>query len=97
VQDTSAFGDRAVARIKEVPILVIRDVKAVGWFKESRNVRKRPHDEAKLRELGESMLKYGQLQDVIAEADGTLICGYRRVAAAKLVGIEILSVKIVEE
>lgn len=73
-----------------------RDDKPVSWFKESRNIRKAPLDETKLRELGESILKHGQLQDVIAASDGTLIVGYRRLAAAKLVGIEKLSVKIVE-
>jgi hypothetical protein len=37
---------------------------------------KKPHDETKLRELGESMLKDGQLQDVIAQPDGSLIFGH---------------------
>jgi ParB-like nuclease domain len=70
--------------------------KPTEWFKPSRNVRSGPLDEMKLRELGSSMLRFGQLQDVIAESDGTLIAGYRRLAAAKLVGIETLTVKIVE-
>jgi ParB-like chromosome segregation protein Spo0J len=70
--------------------------KPLSWFKPSRNVRNGPLDETKLRELGASMLRLGQLQDVVAEPDGTLIFGYRRLAAAKLVGIETLTVKIVE-
>jgi ParB family transcriptional regulator, chromosome partitioning protein len=70
--------------------------KPLSFFKESRNVRK-GMNEASLRELGESMLQDGQLQDVIAQPDGTLIFGHRRLAAAKLVGgIESLTVKIVE-
>ena len=63
--------------------------KPLSWFKEGKNCRKKPLDETKLRELGESMeKKNGQLQDGLAEPDGTLISGYRRLAAAKLVGIE---------
>jgi ParB-like chromosome segregation protein Spo0J len=75
--------------------MVIRDEKPTSWFKESRNIRDRM-DEGSLRELGASMLTYGQIQDVVAEADGTLIVGHRRLAAAKLVGIAALTVKIVE-
>ena len=75
--------------------MVIRDEKATSWFKESRNVRD-GMDETSLRQLGESMLNEGQLQDVIAQSEGTLIVGHRRLAAAKLVGIATLSVKIVE-
>jgi ParB family transcriptional regulator, chromosome partitioning protein len=70
-------------------------IRQIDWFKESRNIRK-GMDEASLRELGESMLKHGQLQDVISQPDGTLICGHRRLAAAKLVRIATLTVKIVE-
>ncbi len=71
------------------------ETKPLSFFKPSRNIRK-GMNEASLRELGESMLKDGQLQDVIAQPDGTLICGHRRLAAAKLCGIAMLSVKIVE-
>ena len=70
-------------------------VRPTGWFKDSPNIRD-GMDEASLRELGESMLTYGQLQDVIATADGSLIVGHRRLAAAKLMGIATLTVKIVE-
>jgi ParB-like chromosome segregation protein Spo0J len=76
--------------------MVIRDEKPTSWFRESRNARQAPLDENKLRELGASMVKYGQLQDVVAEPDGTLIVGHRRLAAAKLMGIESLTAKIVE-
>jgi ParB-like chromosome segregation protein Spo0J len=76
--------------------MVVRDEKPTSWFKKARNIRRAPLDENKLRELGESMLRYGQLQDVVAESDGTLILGHRRLAAAKLVGIESLNVKILE-
>jgi ParB/RepB/Spo0J family partition protein len=74
--------------------MVSRQENPTSWFKESRNVRK-GMDEASIRELGESMLKNGQLQDVIAQPDGTLIFGHRRLAAAKLFGIPTLAVKIV--
>jgi ParB-like chromosome segregation protein Spo0J len=71
-------------------------IRPVSWFKPGANVRSEPLDDMKLRELGESMQQYGQLQDVVATNDGTLIIGHRRLAAAKLVGIENLTVKIVE-
>jgi hypothetical protein len=48
-----------------------------GWFKEPRDVGK-GMNEVSVREVGESMLKDGQLQDVIAQPDGTLIFGHRR-------------------
>jgi ParB-like chromosome segregation protein Spo0J len=72
------------------------ETRPLSWFRESKNVRIGLLDETKLRELGASMVRFGQLQDVIAEPDGKLIAGFRRLAAAKLVGIETLSVKIVE-
>jgi ParB-like chromosome segregation protein Spo0J len=74
---------------------MVRDERPTGWFKDSANIRS-GMDEAGLRQLGESMLAYGQLQDVVALADGTLIVGHRRLAAAKLMGIVTLTVKIVE-
>jgi ParB-like chromosome segregation protein Spo0J len=70
-------------------------IRPIDWFKDSPNIRQ-VMDEASLRELGESMLTYGQLQDVVALADGKVIFGHRRLAAAKLCGIATLTVRIVE-
>ncbi len=53
-------------------------------------------DELDLRRLGES-LKVKQLQPVVCLPDMSLICGERRYRAAKLVGLETLEVKILDE
>lgn len=70
-------------------------LKPVGWFKLKPQVRKQ-FDEATLRRLGES-LRGKQLQPVRAQRDGTVICGERRVRAAKLVGVEALDVVVVNQ
>lgn len=70
-------------------------LKPTQWFKVNRQVRQK-FNEAELRRLGESM-KVKQLEPLIALADGTLICGERRLRAALLVGITHLEVKILDE
>jgi hypothetical protein len=47
-------------------------VRPIGRFKESPNICCEMN-EASLRELGENMLTHGQLQDVIATEDGTVM------------------------
>ena len=69
--------------------------KPLSWFKVNPQARKLFGD-ADLRLLGES-LKSKQLQPVLAQPDGTLIAGERRLRAAKLVGLEALQVIITEE
>lgn len=55
-----------------------------------------PEQRVELTGLGESLRKK-QLQPVLAQPDGTIICGERRYRAAKLVGLETLEVKIADE
>lgn len=69
--------------------------KPLSWFKLNSQVRK-SFDEEELRLLGES-LKAKQLQPVLAQPDGTLIAGERRVRAARIVGLASLEVKIADE
>lgn len=70
--------------------------KPLSWFKRKPQVR-REFDEGELRQLGESMKAHGQLQPVLAQADGTLIAGERRLRAAELVGLPTLNVMLVDE
>ncbi|MBI1348654.1 ParB/RepB/Spo0J family partition protein [bacterium] len=70
--------------------------KPLSWFKAKPQVRQE-FDENDLRQLGESMKTHGQLQPVLARADGTLIAGERRLRAAQLVGLPTLQVIITEE
>lgn len=72
------------------------DSKPLSFFKERANVRKRYSDES-LRELNASILKHGQLQEVIALISGLLICGYRRLYAARLGGIHTLRTYLVAD
>jgi ParB-like chromosome segregation protein Spo0J len=66
----------------------------LSWFKEDPNQPRKTFDVAELRLLGEDMRDNGQHQAAGALPDGTLIYGGRRVAAAKLVGLPYLEVKI---
>jgi ParB/RepB/Spo0J family partition protein len=68
--------------------------KPLSWLKVNPQVRK-TFDEESLRRLGES-LKMRQLQPVLAQPDGTVIAGERRLRAAQLVGLETLEVKIAD-
>lgn len=68
--------------------------KPLSWFKIHRQAW-RTFDEEKLRRLGES-LKARQLHPVLAQPDGTLIAGERRLRAAQLVGLKELEVKIAD-
>ena len=68
--------------------------KPLSWLKVNPQVRK-TFDEDGLRRLGES-LKVRQLQPVLAQPDGTIIAGERRLRAAQLAGLETLEVKIAD-
>ena len=70
-------------------------IKPLSWFKTNPQVRK-TFDPAELRPLGRSM-RGGQLQPLLAKADGTVIAGGRRLGAAKLEGLESLQVIITDE
>ncbi len=70
--------------------------KPLSWFKTDPNQPRKTYDEAKLKRLGESM-KECQLQPVGAKPDGTLLWGERRWRAAKLAGIDELTVTIIEK
>jgi hypothetical protein len=52
--------------------MTVGDEKHTAWFRESPNSRQAV-DEASLRELRECMLTYGQLEDLIATEDGTVM------------------------
>jgi ParB/RepB/Spo0J family partition protein len=69
--------------------------RALDFFKERPSVRKHYSQES-LRELNASILKYGQLQEVIALINGLLISGYRRLYAARLGGIQTLRTFLIE-
>ena len=71
--------------------------KPLAWFKPDPNQPRKTFDEAELRLLGEDMRDNGQLQAVGALPDGMLIYGHRRLAAAKLVGLPDLEVKIYDQ
>jgi len=71
------------------------DAKALSFFKPDPNQPRQRFDETALRALGES-LKVRQNDPVQAKPDGTLIDGERRWRAAKLVGLEKLTVIITD-
>ena len=70
--------------------------KPLDFFKPDPNQPRKTFDEAELRALGES-LKMKQIVPLHARPVGTLIDGHRRWLAAKLVGLETLSVIITDE
>lgn len=59
----------------------IRENRAKGWFKTAPQPR---HSMPAIQEMQASLEEHGQLQDVAALPDGTLIYGHRRLAAAML-------------
>jgi ParB family transcriptional regulator, chromosome partitioning protein len=71
-------------------------VRPLDFFKERPNVRKHYCQES-LRELNASIVKHGQLQEVIALISGLLISGYRRLYAARLGGIPTLRAFLIED
>lgn len=68
----------------------------VGEFKLGLNIRLREFDAAELRPLGESLI-VKQLAPVGARRNKELIWGFRRLAAAKLVGLAALDVIVLDE
>src|SRR6266542_1386518 len=62
----------------------------------SRNQPRKAFTQAELEALGKS-LQERQLQALVCLRDGTLICGERRLRAAKLVGLTHLLVQVIEE
>jgi ParB family chromosome partitioning protein len=68
-------------------------MKPSNWFKPDPNQPRKHFDEARLRELAESLKARGQLQPVLAKPDGTLLAGERRLRAAPLAGLtELLTI-----
>jgi ParB family chromosome partitioning protein len=68
-------------------------MKPLNWFKPDPNQPRKHFDEARLRELAESLKARGQLQPVLAKPDGTLLAGERRKRAAPLAGLsELLTI-----
>lgn len=76
--------------------MALQTKKPVNWFKTTQQVREHFDDERELR-LAESMKADGQLQPVLARADGTLIAGERRLRAAIRAGIPELLVTVFDE
>ena len=76
--------------------MALQTKKPVTWFKTTKQVREHFDDERELR-LAESMKADGQLQPVLARADGTLIAGERRLRAAIRAGIPELLVTVFDE
>ena len=76
--------------------MAIQTKKLIDWFKTNKQVREQVDDE-KDRELSESLKAEGQLQPVMAFADGTLILGHRRLRAARKAGLTELLVTIIDE
>ena len=70
--------------------------KPVSWFKDVPQIRKDLGSESDLRNLGES-IRVRQLSPVGATADGTPIYGFRRIMAARLVGLPDIAVTIYDE
>jgi len=68
--------------------------KAIPWFRKNPQVR---HKETAIQDMGDSLRVHGQLQDVAAQADGTLIYGHRRLAGAELIGMKELWVLVYDE
>lgn len=71
-------------------------MKPVSGFKQNPNQPRKDFNDADLRSLGASMLALGQLQPIGAMPDGTILWGERRWRAAQLVGIQELSVIIID-
>ncbi len=69
--------------------------KPLGFFKLRDQIRRDFGDEEEENRLGLS-LKEGQLNPVIAYADGVLICGERRFRAAQRVGLDGLYTRIID-
>jgi ParB/RepB/Spo0J family partition protein len=68
----------------------------LDWFRPDPRQPRKNAEEAELRRLGES-LQQRQNEPVQAQPDGTIIDGWRRWLAAKLVGLEQLDVIITEQ
>jgi len=73
-----------------------RTKKPLSWFKTNAQVRSGMKESA-VREMGESLKENGQLQDLAALSDGTLIFGHRRLAGALLVSLKELWVQVYDE
>ena len=71
--------------------------KPVGWFKFDPNQPRKDFNEEDDRRLGDSLKTHGQIQPVVARPDGTILCGERRVRAARLVGLTELTVIISDQ
>jgi ParB family chromosome partitioning protein len=71
-------------------------LKPVSWFKPDPNQPRKDFQEDELRQLGGS-LQAGQRQPVLAQPDGTMIDGERRLRAAHLVGLKNLLAMIPDE
>ena len=72
---------------------MLMQAKPLNWFKLDPKQPRKHFDEAGLKELGESLKSRGQLQPVLATADGTLLAGERRLRAAPLAGLtELLTI-----
>lgn len=76
--------------------MALQTKKPVTWFKTTKQVREYFDDDRELR-LAESMKTDGQLQPVLARADGTLIAGERRLRAAIRAGISELLVTVFDD
>lgn len=76
--------------------MALQTKKPVNWFKTAKQVREHFDDEREQR-LAESMKADGQLQPVLARADGTLIAGERRLRAAIRAGLPELLVTVFDE
>lgn len=68
--------------------------KPLSWFILSPQLRDDLGSETELRNLGENILKNGQIYPVTAEPDGELVTGFRRFHGAMLVGAPGLHVSI---
>lgn len=69
-------------------------VKPLSWFILPPQIRDDLGSETELRNLGENILKNGQIYPVTAEPDGELVTGFRRFHGAMLVGAPGLLVSI---
>ena len=70
--------------------------KMVTWFKADPTQPRKHADEAELQRLGQS-LKERQIEPLQAKSDGTIIDGWRRWLAAKMVGLDKLDVIITDQ
>ena len=70
--------------------------KALNWFKADPTQPRKHADEAELQRLGQS-LKERQIEPLQAKSDGTIIDGWRRWLAAKMVGLDKLDVIITDQ